>query len=100
MTARAVLLERRRLRRGGFRGRAHTVLFTHRDSRSHSIRVVLYAFGNRRRPTLQPFVELWESHDRARRARIVPLSELVHLVQNVGEMEFWQIAARRRPAAR
>lgn len=94
MTAKAIVNERRRMRRNGFKGAAGRVLSSTRDSRSHSIRVVLYRF---RDGTESPFIELWESHDRARRAKIVPLSELVHVIQNLDEAEFWAIAQRKKP---
>jgi hypothetical protein len=94
VTAKAIINERRRMRRKGFRGRAGEVIASIRDSRSHSLRIVLYAFTG---GPPQPFIELWESHDRARRAKIVPLSELVHVIQNLSESEFWAIAARKKP---
>lgn len=93
-TPHCIQLERRRMRRAGFEGVAGTVLSKTRCG-SHYLRVVSYAF----KAGAVPFVELWETHDRARRARIVPLSDLVHLVQNVGVEELQTITSRRRPRA-
>jgi hypothetical protein len=91
-TPHCIILERRRMRRAGFTGRVTKVLSKLRDG-AHYMRVVSYTLDG----VVVPYVELWETHDRARRARIVPLIELVHLVQNVGLTEFEQIAHRRRP---
>lgn len=95
------------MRRAGFKGRAGRVLAKVSEGRAHYMRVVEYAFATHldsyistpsgKAAIAAPFVELWETHRGGRGARIVPLSELVHLVQNVGSDEFWQIAARRRP---
>lgn len=94
-TARVVLAERRRMRRAGTLGVATRVHSHHVDGRAHHLRVVDYALDPHDYPT--PHVELWESHDRGRRARIVPLCLLVHLIQNIGADELASIAARRRP---
>lgn len=80
------------MRRAGWTGTALKVITKLRDG-AHYMRVVNYTVDN----AVVPYVELWETHDRARRARIVPLTEMVHLVQNVGLVEFEQIAHRRRP---
>lgn len=92
MTPSAVLKERRRMRRNGFVMRAGRPLWHVRDGRAHHIRVVPY----QAEATTTLYVELWETHDRARRARIVPLSEVVHLLQNIGKVEFSTIAKRRK----
>lgn len=91
----AVINERARMRRRGFKGRAGRIVFKARDG-AHYLRVVEYNFGVRL-VTKSLFVEVWESHDRARRARVAPLAELVHLLQNIGEDEFWQVCARAKP---
>lgn len=94
MTARAVLNERQRMRRTGFKGTAGYVYFCAGDGRSHNLRVVEYTFPDRR---IKKYVELWEAHDRARRARILPLADLVHVVQNLSADELKTAANRKRP---
>jgi hypothetical protein len=91
VTSKSVLAERRRLRLAGLPlARARRVIAHHSDAdRNHHARVVMY--GN------APHVELWETHDRARRARVVPLRDLVHIVQNMSAEEMAAIAKRRRP---
>jgi len=81
------------MRRAGWNGVAHRVISKSRSG-AHYMRVVAYVVGDE----LVPYVELWETHDRARRARIVPLADLVHLVQNVGPDEMKQIAGRKKPS--
>lgn len=58
----------------------------------HSLTVRLYRYPDCADP--RPFVEVWESHDGAREARIYPLSEVVHLLQNVTEREFYVLGGR------
>ena len=94
-TPRSVAAERRRMRRAGELGRAHRVLWHVVDGRAHHLRAVTYI--DDATLSASTFVELWESHDRGRRARIVPLCRLVHLVQNVSADELASISSRRRP---
>lgn len=91
-TPHCIILERRRMRRSGFKGKVGKVLSKSRSG-AHHVRVVTYVLGE----VPVPYVELWETHDRARRARIVPLADLVHVIQNLGLDEMKQIASRRRP---
>lgn len=58
----------------------------------HRITVAEYLFKDGARV---PFVEVSEDHDDARPATIRPLTEVVHLLQNVRDDEFWEIAAGR-----
>jgi hypothetical protein len=89
-----ILRERERLHGLGFNGRAGTVLADYGDGNTHCIRIVLYEFAN---CPPQPYVELWEEHHGSRPARIIHLSELVHVAQNLGELELWQISGRDIP---
>lgn len=83
------------MHRRGFRLRAGRVLTqAHDEHRNHHVRIVEYS-GEGEPGT--PFVEAWETHRSKRPARIVALSELVHLLQNVGDLEFWQITSRDAP---
>lgn len=75
-------------------GRPLKALHVARDGRAHAIRVVPYESPDGQQTLC---AELWESHDRARRARIVPLSDLVHLIQNISADEFRAICKRRKP---
>lgn len=58
---------------------------------AHIVRLVEYAFPDGSRV---PFVELHEEHDGARPGRVMSLSALVHLAQNVTDDEVWQIGNR------
>lgn len=104
MTPKCVRLARRRLRTGGFRGHAGRELARVTDAhRNHHIRIVEYSFpihdgiDDRSLRATIPFVEAWETHDAQKRVRIRALSEVVHLIQNVGDDEFWRIVGRRKP---
>ncbi len=92
--AKAVVKERRRMRRLGFQGRAGKVMSHTKDKASHHMRVVQYHFpGNHK----ELFVEVYETHHGPRPARIIPFSEYVHLAQNISDSEFCTITGRRRP---
>ncbi len=82
-----------RLTEGGFVGRRGLLLFDHDDG-DHYIALRRYYFD---RAADEIFVELVEKHNGARPARITRLSSLVHVMQNLGEMEMFQIEGRDTP---
>lgn len=62
----------------------------------HHIRIVEYRFDD---GSTLPYVELHETHDGSRPGRVVSLSAIVPLAQNVRDAELWQIGNREtRPA--
>ena len=78
----------------GFTGQRSHVLATAVDG-AHTVTLAWYTFP--RSVALVPYVELSESHDGARPGRVMALSTLVHLAQNVGDDEVWQIGGREIP---
>lgn len=84
----------------GFLGEPRDVLFAmERDG--HHLRIVNYDYPHSEiAPDATPFVEIAEVHDGCRPARIYPLSEIVHLIQNIGESEFWQVSCRSVPGVK
>ena len=81
----------------GFTGQRSHVLATAVDG-AHTVTLAWYTFPGS--VALVPYVELSESHDGARPGRVMALSTLVHLAQNVGEDEVWQIGGRETPGPR
>ncbi len=77
----------------GFAGSRGRVLGEAVDG-AHVVRLVEYTFGDNSRV---PYVELHETHDGARPGRVMALSALVHLAQNVGDSEVWAIGNREGP---
>mgnify|MGYP001189103210 CR=1 FL=1 len=79
----------------GFLGRRGAVLCEASDD-EHHVRIVEYRFDD---GSTLPYVELHETHDGSRPGRVVSLSAIVHLAQNVSDAELWQIGNREtRPA--
>lgn len=79
----------------GFTGERNKVIGDARDG-AHTVRLVEYAFPDGSRV---PYAELHETHDGARPGRVMALSALVHLAQNVTDLEVWAIGNRdQRPA--
>lgn len=79
----------------GFTGNRGKVIGEARDG-AHVVRIVEYVFPDGSRV---PYVELHETHDGARPGRVMALSALVHLAQNVTDLEVWAIGNRdQRPA--
>lgn len=79
----------------GFTGERNKVIGDARDG-AHTVRLVEYAFPDGSRV---PYAELHETHDGARPGRVMALSALVHLAQNVTDLEVWAIGNRdERPA--
>lgn len=74
----------------GFTGIRGAVLGEAIDG-AHVVRLVEYAFPDGSRV---PYAEVHETHDGARPGRVMSLSALVHLAQNVSDAEVWQIGAR------
>jgi len=88
----SIIAERKRLRRLGFFPTAGRVL-SHQRLGAHYMRVVEYHTNG----FSSLYVEAYETHAKARKAKIVPLNELVHLVQNVSPREYKAITSRRKP---
>lgn len=81
----------------GFLGERLAPIATASDA-DHHVAVVPYRFATDGGIAL--YVELHETHDGARPGRVMALSTLVHLCQNVGEDEVWQIGGRETPGPR
>jgi hypothetical protein len=62
----------------------------------HVARFASYRFHD---SSILPYVELHETHDNAYPGRVMSLSEIVHLAQNVGPMESHAIGNREGPPA-
>lgn len=58
---------------------------------AHVVRLALYRFPD---GSEAAYVEAHETHDGARPGRVACLSAVVHLLQNVGADEMWQIGNR------
>ncbi len=58
---------------------------------AHIVRLVEYVFPG---GDVVPYVEAHETHDGARPGKVMALSTLVHLMQNVGDNEAWEIGNR------
>ena len=74
----------------GFAGRRVAPIAIARDG-AHTVTLARYAFDD---GSLVPYVELRETHDGSRPGRVMALSTLVHLAQNVGDDEIWEIGNR------
>lgn len=74
----------------GFAGRRVAPIAIARDG-AHTVALARYAFDD---GSLVPYVELRETHDGSRPGRVMALSTLVHLAQNVGDDEIWEIGNR------
>jgi hypothetical protein len=86
----AIDREREAMRGRGFAGYPEplgTVLVDH----NHVLRITPYRFPD---DTVHLYVEAAEVHDGAYGARIWPMSEAVHLLQNVTDHEFYVIGGR------
>ena len=87
----------------GFTGQRSHVIASAQDG-AHTVTLAVYRFppgdGDPPGPIDVPYVELSESHDGARPGRVMALSTLVHLAQNVGDDEVWQIGGRETPGPR
>ena len=84
----------------GFTGTRSHVIARAVDG-AHHVTLAVYRFDDPgHAPVDVPYVELSESHDGARPGCVMALSALVHLVQNVGEDEVWQIGGRETPGPR
>lgn len=86
----AIDRERAAMTARGFTGRAGTRLWAAVDV-GHLLAIVEYVFPDGAR---RPYVEVAESHEGAFAARIWPLPEVVHLLQNVSEDELFAIGNR------
>ena len=81
----------------GFLGTRSHVLASAQDG-AHTVTLAVYRFDDPgHAPVDVPYVELSESHDGARPGRVMALSTLVHLAQNVSEDEVWTIGGRETP---
>ena len=87
----------------GFTGQRSHVIASAVDG-AHTVTLAVYRFppgdGDPPGHVDVPYIELSESHDGARPGRVMALSALVHLAQNVGEDEVWQIGGREMPGPR
>jgi hypothetical protein len=63
------------------------------DDHEHRVRIVEYEFDD---GTITPFVEVSERREGYSGHRLVHLSDVVHVLLNVGEMELFQIGNRER----
>lgn len=61
---------------------------------AHVLTIALYRFAD---GTESTYVEAHETHDDAGPARLLPLSAVVHLVQNATDAERWAIENRIAP---
>lgn len=77
----------------GIRGAVLCEASTH----GHVLRVVTYSFAD---GSSAPYVEVSEAHEGrdAGNVRVHALSEVVHLLINIGEDDFWKTATRDAPA--
>lgn len=84
----------------GFTGVRFRVLAAAVDG-PHHVTLAVYRFppgdGDPPGPIDVPYVELHETHDGARPARVMALSTLVHLAQNASDDEVWEIGGRETP---
>ena len=78
----------------GFTGQRSHVIASAVDG-AHTVTLAWYTFPGS--VALVPYVELHETHDGARPGRVMALSTLVHLAQNVSEDEVWTIGGRETP---
>ncbi len=84
----------------GFTGTCSHVIARAVDG-AHHVTLAVYRFDDPgHAPIDVPYVELSESHDGAQPGRVMALSTLVHLCQNVGDDEVWQIGGRETPGPR
>ncbi len=87
----------------GFLGTRSHVIASAQDG-AHTVTLAVYRFppgdGDPPGHVDVPYIELSESHDGARPGRVMALSALVHLCQNVGDDEVWQIGGRETPGPR
>lgn len=79
----------------GFLGKRGRVLGEAHDG-LHVVRLAEYTFPD---GSVVPYAELHETHDGQYPGRVMAISVLVHLAQNVGEMEVWEINNRQGPPA-
>ena len=77
----------------GFLGQRGDVLAEAAEG-GHALRVVSYVFPC---GSAALYVEAAEAHDGHRGAGLLPLSDVVHLVQNITDEERWRIAFRGEP---
>ena len=78
-----------------FRGKPGRVLgeATTVDAHEHRLRIVEYEFDD---GTVTPFIEVSERREGYSGRRLVHLSDVVHVLLNVGEVELFQIGNRDR----
>ena len=89
----AIERAREAMRADGFKGEPGTVVGDHTEQ-GHHLRVVEYRFAHHDGDYTMLFVEAVEVHEGAREARIYPLSAAVHVLQNLGTWERFEIEAR------
>lgn len=92
--------ERARMKRAGFLGRPERAAVScFSDDRTHYMAIRRYTFPAVPALDLEPhtraYVEIWETHDRGGRAKIVPVRDLVHCMQNMQSHEFACMCTRR-----
>jgi len=78
---------------------AKAPLWTWSGDRTHYLAARIYTLPGGERgfePREVPMIEIWETHDRRKRARIVPAKDLVHALINLDPAAF-VLAARRIP---
>lgn len=84
----------------GFLGTRSHVIASAQDG-AHTVTLAVYRFppgdGDPPGHVDVPYIELHETHDGARPGRVMALSALVHLAQNVGDDEVWEIGGRETP---
>lgn len=100
MTPDSIKRERARLKRNGFPGKpARAPLWVWSGDRTHYIAARVYRLPGSQcfEPQDVNMIEIWETHDRRKRARIIPARDLVHFAINAEPTEVALLAARRRP---
>ena len=77
----------------GFAGIRVRTIATATDG-AHHVTIAEYRFAD---GSVLPYIEMRETHDGARPGRVMSLSALVHLAQNVSDREVWEIGGRETP---